>query len=365
MIMLRPSASHIWTECAGYPHMIARAPQIDTDPAREGTCAAWVAEHVFKGHAQSCAELLGVTHPENGWVVDADMTRHAQKYVNLIRRRADEVGGTIYAEEKLALNEFIEGTPDAFVVGNVAANGCTLFVDDLKYGYEIIEPWDNTQVIIYTGAIARALPFPVTRVVIGIYQPRATHPLGPHRTWEPSLTELTNKLEEIIQAGHRAQNPNAVCTPGAHCRRCDGAASCFAVAHEVYRCVSTMQNNAQRQLTPEEMADELSFLELAEAMLKGRKDAAHAETTARMSSGEHFPGWTTERGVGKRRWKYGAETVKLLSRHDPLAGKMVTPAELERQGADPDVVEALTEVPRTAPKLKRFSPRIAAAKFGG
>ena len=44
-IETRPSAAHRWTKCSAAPLFASRAgPQPTSDPAREGTCAAWVAE---------------------------------------------------------------------------------------------------------------------------------------------------------------------------------------------------------------------------------------------------------------------------------------------------------------------------------
>ena len=59
----RPSASSIWTKCVGYPRLISTLPKgwetRSADPAREGTCAAWVAEMVLTGVAQECHDMIG------------------------------------------------------------------------------------------------------------------------------------------------------------------------------------------------------------------------------------------------------------------------------------------------------------------
>ena len=137
------------------------------------------------------------------------------------------------------------------------------------------------------------------------------------------------------------------------------------MAHEVYRAVTQMLPAQERHLTATEMAEELAFLELAEAMFKGRRDAITAEAEARIIRGEHIPGWHIEQGYGQRRWKFDAKTIHMLTGVDPTAGKMVTPAELERQGADPKLLASLTETPRTKAKLKAMPEGYLAAKFGG
>lgn len=357
-IPCRPSSSHIWSKCHGYPRMVAALPRgwevTSSDAAREGTCAAWVAEMVLTGQHANCTDMLGEAHT-NGWVVDEDMVRFIQDYVDLMRER---YGEHATAEQYVRLSNYIAGTPDAFAVIDDH-----LYVDDLKYGHKIVEPWENTQVMIYAGAIAQQSPVVINHVTIGIYQPRAAHPLGHHRTWSPSIEELSTRLQQLIVASEQAQDPNAVCTPGEHCRYCDAAHRCSAVAFELYRCVSFMRNDHQREMTNEEISAELAFLELAENMLSGRKSAVKADAKARIKSGKVIPQWSLEAGKGHRKWTRDNKTVHAMTGVDPASDKMVTPAELIRRGADKKMVARLVTTPETAPQLKRFSPQVTAANF--
>jgi hypothetical protein len=358
-MILRPSSAHIWLKCAGYPRLAATLPpEPSSDPAREGTCAAWVAEMVLTGQAADTTALIGQAH-ENGWVVDRAMANHIRGYVALLRSH----GGTIYAEQRVVLNDLVQGTPDAAAV----CDDGTLYVDDLKYGFEIVEP-STPQVRIYAGALYRqmtAAGVVINRIQLGIYQPRASHPSGIYRTRNMTVPELLADMRMIEAAAQATQSDTAMCRAGEHCRRCDAAGKCFAVAHEVYRAVTQMHPAQERHLTAAEMAAELAFLELAEAMFKGRRDAITAEAEARLIRGEHIPGWHIESGYGQRRWKFDAKTIHMLTGLDPTAGKMVTPAELERQGADPKLLVSLTETPRTKAKLKAMPEGYLAAKFGG
>lgn len=356
---LRPSASHIWRHCAAMPTMASRVPtEVPGDPAREGTCAAWVAEMVLTGAVSTAADLVGKSH-ENGWLVEPDMAQRIQKYVDLVR----SYGGEIHTERKVRLNEHIAGTPDAFAI--MGSDG-VLIVDDLKYGFGLVEPFENEQVSIYAGAILRMLTrkgVHIKRVVIGIYQPRAWSPAGIHRTWSCFPEELMAFVAKIEEAGRAAQNPDAPATPGAHCEYCPAAATCAANAAENYRVYDRLATQVQRHMTAEEMAEELTFLEIASDMLKGRKSAVEAEATARMKRAETIPGWHMEQRAGHRRFRVSAATVKALTGIDPEVPKMVTPAELERMGANETVVARLSETPRTAPRLKKVPPGYYANLF--
>jgi len=359
MTLPRPSSAHIWTHCDAYPMMAARVPPApESDAAREGTCAAWLAEQAMTAGRET-ADFLGAAHP-NGWVVTRDMVNHIAGYVALLR----SYGGQVDVERKVALNEIIAGTPDAF---GVLAND-ELRVDDLKYGMLVVEVWENPQVMIYAAALVRHLyrqGVVIRKVRLGIYQPRVYHPLGIHRTWAIYPEELMARVREIEAAGYRTQNPNALATPGGHCRYCEAASQCAANANQVREVVHTMHNAEMRPMTAQEIATELVLIDAAEAMFKGRRDAVRAEAEARIQKGEMIPGWMMDQGYGQRQWVHDDPlTIGVFTGVDVTTGKMITPAEAERRGADPAVVARLTRVPRTKASLKPIPPGYVAAKFG-
>ena len=356
---LRPSSAHVWTKCAIQPLMASRMPpEVPSDPAREGTCAAWLAEMVLTKQAPTAADMIGAIH-ENGWVVDAEMAYHIQPYIDKVRSH----GGTVHTERKVILNQHIKGTPDAFAV--LDAEG-VLRVDDLKYGYLIVEPFQLPQTAIYTGAILRMLTardVVIRRVVIGIYQPRSWHPAGIYRTWVTNPEELMAFVRWIEAQGELCQNPNAMATPGEHCEYCPAASTCAAVAHEGYRVHSMLVAETQRHMSATEAVNELAFLDMIEKMISGRKKAVEAEVEARIQKAEHFPGWHLEERRGNRRFKFDPLMVRITTGVDPRAMKVVSPAELERMGADPAKVALVSEMPRIAPKLKRVSKNYYANLF--
>ena len=93
-IETRPSAAHRWTKCSAAPLFASRAgPQPTSDAAREGTCAAWVAELMLTDQPVE----VGMMH-ENGWEVDPDMIGHMQEYADICRagstKTARAVGST-------------------------------------------------------------------------------------------------------------------------------------------------------------------------------------------------------------------------------------------------------------------------------
>ena len=346
MIPLRPSSAHMWMHCAGQPTMAGRMPpESPSDAAREGTCAAWVAEMMLTDQPVP-------TQHENGWLVTDDMVSHITKYVELVRSH----GGQVHVERKVRLNQWVEGTPDAFAVLDTEG---VLYADDLKYGFGIVEPYRNPQISIYAASILRYLSSRdviIRRVEIGVYQPRAWHPAGAYRTWVIEPHQLMAFVHEIEAAIPATQAANPVLTPGRHCEYCPAASTCAAVTHENYRIYQTVCADTQRHMSSEELARELGFLELAEDMLKARRTAVNAEAEARLKRAQHIPGWHLGERRGNRRFTVSAEVVRALTGVDVEVKKMVTPAEAERMGASPVMLKAITEVPIIAPKLERIPP---------
>ena len=332
--------------------MASRVPApAPTDPSREGTCAAWVAEMVLTGQRPDTAAMIGESHA-NGWLVTPDMAAHIRRYVEMVRSH----GGQIHTERKVRLNQWVEGTPDAFAVLSETGE---LKADDLKYGYLPVEPYRNPQVSIYVGSIVRALMLSgvvITSIQIGIYQPRAWHPAGAYRTWNVSVGDLMAFVAEIEAAIPATQVERPVLVPGEHCEYCPAAATCAALANANYRMYDKITSDTQRHMRDGELKEELEFLAKARAMLDGRETAVYAEAEARIAKGAHIPGWHMAERRGARRFKYDPATVKMLTGVDATDKKMVTPAELERRGADPKIVEKLTEIPRIKPSLQPIPP---------
>lgn len=351
---LRPSASGIWTKCAANPRISENAKTIpqDTDAAREGTCAAWVAEQVLKLQVPKCVNMLGMTH-ENGWVVDEEMCYHVQGYVDKVRSR----GGTINAEMHVRLSSTIAGTYDS---STISADLETLYGDDLKYGFGIVDVWECTQLIIYLYAeyLRLGRPASIKRVTMGIYQPRAYHPEGIHRTWTISIQELYERALKIVEVGEKCQDPNAPATPGTHCTYCKGRLECFALTASTYKLYEVIERAEQGAMSSEQLANEADFLKLAESLLNARKTAVDAELEARLEKDEYVRGWSREKRFGHRKYSVDPVTVHLLTGVNPYREELMKPAELERQpNVSKDVVKSITYAPGIGYKLKQTTDR--------
>jgi hypothetical protein len=363
MITLRPSASYKWVNCPASPRFEASVPEEpESDEAREGTCAAWVVETVLCGDAHSADDMLGETHL-NGWLVTPDMVQHCQGFINMVRAR----GGNVWPERNVMLWNNSEGqiVGRLDVMSNIDHQG-VLHVDDLKYGMMIVEPFQNTQLLIYAAAVWAITPDRPHTIQLGIYQPRAFHPAGIYRTWVVSADELVQWANWIISRGKLALDPNSVATPGDHCRngRCRAASTCTAIAHTIYAQQHLVTSPVQQTMTGEELSKELTFLHRLERLLKARKSAVETEAETRIKTKAEFvPGWQLQQRFGNRKLKVPPMVAEALTGVPATEQKERTPAAMERDGAPIDVMKTLTETPSIGFKLKPLDPSKIAQQF--
>lgn len=346
---LRPSASYLWTNCTAYPSFAQNVPYEDaevSDAAREGTCAAWVAECVIKGLAPSCVDMIGMAHA-NGWFVDEEMAYHVQGYVNEVKR--DSVG--VSAETTVQISPRIGGSLDSSAIN---LSGVTLKIKDLKYGHDPVYAFQNSQLLIYGAGEYRRLGCPpsVERVELTIYQPRVPRKEGCSDTWIITVAELLQWEAWIIARGDECfDNPTP--TPGKHCKNCKAAATCEKAIHVVMANHAALRSTAQMHKTPGQMADMLAFMEVHEAILKGVKTALVAEAEQRVKMGENIIGWGMKERYGNRKFTVTPLHIAMKTGKNPNKDVLKTPAELEREGANTEIVNTISTRPFIGSKIGR------------
>lgn len=351
----RPSNAHRWTRCAAAPLHASRASHSgggSSDAAREGTCAAWLAEQVLSGAIGSAWNGKGLIHP-NGWPVDDEMMFHVQNYVDMISAE----GGLISVERKVWLSDRVAGTLD-----NAASmlNG-QLVVRDLKYGRRLVET-DSPQLIIYAGALLREHPG-ATHVRTEIYQPRGFHRDGIHRGRDWTADEIKQQCVTIIEQAERCHRPNPIATPGPQCRDCEGATGCEALASTVAQTLATVETVGHRDRTPDEMASGIAFFRHALDVVKAAERAIESEATARIKSGERIPGWGLQEKTASRKVTASAAAIKALTGVDGYKSVPKTMTELAADGVSTAALDAITTRPPAGHKLAPLDAATLARQF--
>lgn len=358
-IFLRPSSASRWTACGGSAALERQFPDQETgDAAREGTCAAWVAECVLRGDASSAADLVGRVH-ENGCEVDEDMAIFVQFYIDEVHRLAE--GGQILVEHKVSIPPFVNGTLDSCVWVHV---GPLLRVIDLKYGWGIVEPKKNPQLICYGAGLIEQTGWRPTTIELIIIQPRPVHPDGPTRTWSVDGNEFNSWVEWIKACAQVAQSPNAPFVAGPQCTHCLAAHACATLTTEIYNRFEKVSARSILRLEDERIGVEMDFLDTVYGLVKARRDAVQADLRARLEGGRIIPGWAMLPTQGKRQFTAHPAAIYAMTGVDPFEQKLVTPSELERRGASKEIVSRLTTTPTVGRKPSRVDDSVAERMFG-
>ncbi len=360
--MLTPSNAQLWVNCSlagnviasGHYHSTPDAIPNDDDAKREGICAHWVAESMFNNRGVAARDMIGEQH-KNGWVVDEEMAHHVASYVEYV-----EQFGTVTAAEKPV------SLYDGLVVGrldNTSTSGSILRIFDLKYGWKLKEAHHNYESLCYALAEWSADPWTVDAIEIHIYQPRPHHPDGPARVWRIERAEIQTWYAWLFQVATEARdNPRA--TVGDQCKYCPAAASCHALAAASYDITQTVLESRMLLYTPEQLAAELRFLEMAKKRIAARAKAIEAEATARLSKGQFIPGAVLEATKGNRQWKYALDKLAVMLGRPVHKEVPMSPAEMERAGVSKNIVNSLSERPNTGRKINLNPEGYAEKMFG-
>lgn len=331
-------------------------PDDDNDAAEEGTAAAWAAECVINGDASCVADMVGRVH-SNGVEIDPDMDRHLQPYIDMARNRS-VARAEVYGE--------LQVTPDVKIAGTSDLHSWSspedFHIDDLKYGYRIIEP-TSLQVSAY-ALLAYSAGVRAPRWHLGIYQPRAVHHAGVYRTITMTLPEVEVSIRKLWDSAVQFAAGLRDAVPGSHCLHCRGAAKCEALTHSVYSMWRPIRSRAILDPTADQLADEMTMISRLSDLVEARQAAVAAEIKQRLNAGKFVPGWAMMPQKGQRKFKVPVETIEALTGVSASVTKPCTPAELERRGVASAIVARFSETPTVGYKLAPYDARAIGALFG-
>lgn len=346
--VLRASASGRWVNCPFSPVLEARHPQETSEHALFGTDTHEMAELVLTGRYYSTHDVVGNMSSGDRVFTD-EMVPIADMYIDYVKN----LGMNFWVERDVS----IRGTKIAGRCDTAAYNYDTdeqhLHVIDLKCGYSIVEAFQNTQQIIYAEGTIRNTGITPTHITITIVQPRAKHPDGPVRKWTITRDELSQWMAWIIERSNVAGQPE--CNTGPHCDHCDGITYCPAAITAGFNAVDVSKSYVDIDLSPEDLARMIDIFDRAGKQMKHLLSGLQARVEASISNNQPVPGWTVKPGTGQRKFSdpdKAIETGKYLG-VNMVKESIITPAEAERQGFPKAIINTMTVVPTTAPKLVR------------
>lgn len=351
MIKLNASALPRVLACLGSVGLVAALGAInapETDSAREGTAAHYTAECLLRGETPPASAPNGVT-------IDADMREHAAAYAATVPM-GDHVGVELACNWWLHPKIEIACKVDAYWI-----DGDTLHIRDFKYGWRIVEPEGNWQLISYAIGVIRKLNLAPSRICMGIYQPRPFHLYGPLRTWTVTLGELIALHDDLLMS----LQPLVEVTPispdilstGEHCEYCPAAAqgTCPAYLRAVTNAVDVAMRGGPAELSPAALGRELVNLKRADDVLKQRREWVNTLVKhALQTDPTNVPGWAVETQKGNTTWTIDPAELQRQTNVDVFKPPaLVTPAEAKRRGIADELYTAHTTRPNIGDKLVR------------
>jgi hypothetical protein len=364
---LAPSSSGRWANCAGSVALLRQygLPDTPSDSAAEGTAAHWVGAMGLKGQPQP----VGTITPD-GYIVTQDLKDGAQVFVDHV-----ESHGILASVETrvtmTSIHALCWGTCDAFAIDLLKK---VVYVDDLKFGYGLVEPFELDQLICYANGVYEILEGNGEdpndyRWELTIVQPRVWHRSGAVRTWKVSTPELRNHFRRLREAAEEAMGNNPRTRPGPWCKHCPARHVCPALRATTLGLVDMVSDITPVEISPKGLAVELHILSQAKARLEARLSGLEAQAAAWIRQGTDVPSWMIDHTAGREEWtKPVAEVLALGQMYGASLAKElepITPAQARKKGVPAEIIKLFsTRKPGNA-KLVRVSTTDARRVFGG
>ena len=373
-----PSSIARRIQCPGSWRMELAHPQ---DPngveAAEGTAAHWVKSQFGKLTEEQRRKWPGLgTLAPNGVPVTEEMLEGAELYW-------DSVGPQQHDEEPLPPSEYMGprnwGTPDNWSYHKVPIPdtniiGGVIEIADYKFGHRYVDVYRNWQLLNYAKLIVDALNLDGlqeqhTRIIFKIVQPRSYHRDGPVRQWSCMAVDIRSEWNLIKTAIMQAESENAQCFVGPECRDCSARAFCPTLQRSTLAAIDEAGRPTPMSLPPEALGLELRLINRAIDRLKARASGLEEVAMSTVKSGKLVPGFRTEQGLGRVRWKVPVAEVEALGQMmgvDLTEKKAITPKQaITKMGKTmAPVVAEYTETPPGELKLVEDDGSLVRRTFG-
>jgi hypothetical protein len=340
--------------------MEAAVPQDESDEAREGTAAHWVAQAAVLGFPVPPVDAIAA----NGVVVDQAMIDGATVYAEYIRSVLGHVPARV--EQRTApggIHPKCWGTPDA----DDTDNG-TLHIFDYKYGHRHVEAFENPQLTCYAADRLHASGLPaIAYVMFHIIQPRCFHADGPISSWNCPVGKLYDMIAHLQSCAAAAIRPDAplVATPG-NCRDCDARTRCPAAQAAAIDAAEFSRAAVPFDLSNAEAARFLSMVRQAQGRLDAMATGLEEQLLQALRSGRFVSGWQLTQTRSREQWRVPVEHVISMGRAlGKDLGKLdaVTPSQARKLGIDETVISAYAFRPSGEMKLAPIDTTLAKKVF--
>lgn len=309
----------------------------------EGDAAHWLSTQ-----GEDLSIFVGKKAPNSVFISD-EIADFVQVYVDDINSR-----GLKTNQESVVDFENVLARCDNWSFDRI---GGSLYIDDFKYGWGIVEPFDNWTMIAY--AIGVWLRFPEVanfcrEIVFTVHQPRPYHVDGQKRSHTIEIAELHKLYSEMTRT---LSNLNEFLVSGDHCKNCEHVTYCSAARLASLNAVDVSTKAFNEEIPDHELGYELDLLRRAEKAIKERLSSLEELAAHKIKLGSIVPNYEVSYGQGHYQWNEGIDVdfINTITGKDISVKKLPTPAQAKKKGLSQDLVSSLSSRPNTGLKLKRVN----------
>jgi len=339
----------------------------ETEATREGTASHELAEALIAyainvpGTVTDSirSDFVGAS-AANGVVFTDEMFDAAWEYaddvVREVKKRPGAQLGIEHAIKAPMIHELSFGTLDSFLFDGLSNE---LFIWDYKYGFGVVEAFENWQAINYTAGLFDELGIGGLEdqritVHIRIAQPRAFHRDGSVRNWTVKGSDLRGYFNTLTNHANAALSATAETHTGTHCRYCEARHACPAALKAGLDTYEVTGKPLPVELSVEAMGVQLSIIQRAKKQLEYLESGFEEQIKGKIRAGVSVPGWTVQEGLGREKWK--VPVAEIISMGDMMGKDLrkheaITPKQAKKLGIDKSIIDVFIERPHTGLKL--------------
>jgi hypothetical protein len=322
---LGPSAAKRWMTCTGSPGAIAAAvahygEEPPSEYAEVGTAIHEAGDASISDPSISPEDLVGQVF--HGHEISRDDLDAFQDYVKYCRSLAEDADWWACEQLVVVIPGKVWGTADFMaVIDN------TLYVIDLKTGYNRVEAAENPQLKLYAlGALLEiGMVFDIEQVITGIAQER----IGHFDLHEYSAEELLEWKAEVERVLDEIENSPQLVPSDEACQYCRARSTCPALREQV---VAEAEQDF-RDMTSDQLCEAWEALPMLRHYISG----VEARIKETLEGGGEVPGLKLVQGRRTRKWKDEDDAQRYLSRRmrkfkqTCFTHKFMSPAQVEKQ----------------------------------
>lgn len=372
------SSAGRWVYCPGSALRESQLPNRDSKESKEGNAVhsmiPVLIERAFKAEDITGREFVGTTDSA-GTLITGEMADSANvfvEYAQSIMRSHGVFNDEFVNCEKTLSAKIIHsecfGTPDLTI--NAVAKDNVFYCLDEKNGHSRVDAFMNWQCLGYTAAKLSQIPETrtTTKIVIGIVQPNAPKPDGPIDTWELTVGDLQQYVEQMKTAAELALKPNSPCRTGGWCKNCKAVLTCDASLVAAVNTIDVMDHFVGVQhVTPASLALELRLLDRGLKAITARRDALREHVDLFLSEGSQVPGYKSGFTRSSKIWTGSDEEVKTTGQLfgvSLVTEKLRTPTQAIGDGVPKEIVEGMSKMVPGNRTIVAVDERIPSTIFG-